>query len=97
MSPPLARTAQERIARAQAQIDGIRALYDLAEQLDPDLSRPWRAAGEIAERLRRFKTAWLRIQAGARLPRDDVETRLTAVLRGGIGCSRERIFKMLSD
>lgn len=94
---PLSRAALERIERAQAQINGIISLSELAAMLDPGMQNPWRVAGEIAARLKKFKTAFQRIQAGARAPRDDAEVHQVAILAAGICCSRERIFKMLSD
>lgn len=91
--------SRERIEHALDLARRDVALRDLADMLSRDRPSLWKTADEIARRLDRFEsTAWPRIQAGARQPRDSVEKALSRVLACHEGPrSHRRIFELLRD
>ena len=94
------RLSQEAIARlagARRTVDGIEALGELAQLLNPDSTRRrWAVAGDIAERLASFETAaFARIRRGGRSPRDRLEELLFAVAASALPRDRRNLFNLL--
>lgn len=97
VSESLTTQAREAIAKAEALASRDRALAELLE-LMPDTGSLWSLSGDISARLRRIKaTAWPRIAAGYREPRDAMERALVAILNAGGPCSRRRLYWVLQE
>jgi hypothetical protein len=75
------------------------ALWSLIEALDPRAELSISAlADEIARRLRRFeRTAWPRIRSGFRVPQNDIERGLVALIEADTPRSVRRVYDLLVD
>ena len=94
----LSAEAMRRIDACWREVQGLAALAELAELLDPSGEHGrWHVAGELAARLRRHQSAaYARIAQGYRAPHDRLEALLFAVLRSSLPTSRRRLFDLLN-
>jgi len=88
----------ERMTAHQMEADGLAALAELAELLDPGGRRGrWELAGLVSQRLRRFEGGPVqRIRRGARPPRDPAERALAAIASSNLPRSRRKIWDLLA-
>jgi len=86
-----------RLDTAHREVAALFALDELRPLLDPeDRGRYW-CSRELAARLARFEaTAWPRIRAGHREPRNRLEELLATVAGSDLPRSADRLFKLLS-
>lgn len=89
--------ASRRIEIAASEITALQALCELADLLHVDAGTRWEVARVISARLARFEaTAWPRIAAGYREPRDRLEKLLAAMAASkAVPRSPRRIFDLL--
>ena len=87
------------MAQAEALLARDAALAQLVAAIDPeDRAATWTRARTIAARRGRFEaTAWARIRAGHRQPRDTLEEALCALCLADTPRSARRLWGLLVD
>jgi len=96
---PLSEQTRTALEQAHALLRRDAALAQLVAAMDPgDRLSTWARAQAIAARLARFEaTAWPRIRAGYREPRDAAEESLAALCVADTPRSARRLWGLLVD
>jgi hypothetical protein len=96
---PVSEQTRAAVAQAEALLRRDAALAQLVAAMDPeDRASTWNRARTIAARLGRFEaTAWPRIRAGHRQPRDSTEEALCALCLADTPRSPRRLWGLLVD
>ena len=96
---PVSDQTRAAVAQAEALLARDAALAQLVAAIDPsDQASTWNRARTIAARLGRFEaTAWPRIRAGHRQPRDTIEEALRALCVADTPRSPRRLWSLLVD
>ena len=96
---PISEQTRAAVAQAEALLARDAALAQLVAAIDPeDRASTWNRAQNIAARLGRFEaTAWPRIRAGHRQPRDTIEEALRALCVADTPRSPRRLWGLLVD
>ncbi|MCU0833696.1 MAG: hypothetical protein MUC77_04560 [Chromatiaceae bacterium] len=89
--PPLSAEGRARLAAAEAQVAGLRALGELAELIAAPSA--WTAAAEIARQIRRYES----LRLARRPPRSRLEELLGAIAAAELPRTQRRLFALLSD
>ena len=96
---PVSEQTRQAVAQAEALLARDGALAQLVAAMDPgERLSTWARAQTIAARLSRFEgTAWPRIRAGYREPRDGAEEALCALCVADCPRSPRRLWGLLVD